>query len=180
MSFITAQTGQVIGALGSTVQGIGQMFQAKEEVEVGDYNSEILRQRATAERASGDLLESQKRKILKSNIGTQVSLFANSGIKMSGSPIEVITDSLANAEMDIAIDRYNTEVAARGFESQAQMERFKAEQRERTARAKASSSFISSALTFSKLIPLGGKGENLGAGTTVHGIKVPSRFVPPK
>ncbi len=179
MSFLSANTAKILGAVGGVVQGVGQLVNAREEIEVGNFNARISEQRAAAERSSQELLEAQKRKVIKRQIGTQIALFGKSGIQFSGSPIDVVTDSLANAELDLAIDRFNSEVTARQFETEADLQRFEARQRSRVKTAKAGSSFLSIA---SDLLQsqqtLGNKGKQLGAGTTSRGIKVPSRFVP--
>ena len=163
MSSLPANTGNIIGAMGSLVSGVGQLMGAGEEREVGDYNAKVLEQRSQAERASNTLLEYQKRKTLKARVGTQVSLYAKSGIKMTGSPIEVLTDGIANAEMDIAIDKYNSEVAARGYGSQADMTRYEASRRSSVSTAGASSTFLSTASRlFQSQQKIGGTNTKLG------------------
>ena len=181
MSFINAQTANILGAVSGLVSGIGQMRQAKNETVTGDFNAQVDEQRAQAERASAVLLEGQKRKIMKTQIGAQVASFANSGIKMSGSPIDVMLDSIENAEMDIAIDNYNSEISARGFETDARQGRIAAQQRSSLKTGSAAGTFLSTAAgLITSSSPLGGKGTQLGAGTTSYGIKVPSRYVPPR
>lgn len=144
MSIIPAQTANVLGSLGGLVSGVGQFMSAREEVSAGDINATVYEQKAQAERERQKLLEVQKRKIIESEIGTQVSMFAKGGIKMTGSPIEVMMDSLTNANLDIAIDRYNSEVSARGFETDAQIEKYEARRRSALMYAEASSSFLKS------------------------------------
>ena len=179
MSFINAQAGNILGLVGKGVEGVGQLIGARQEIETGEFNATVLKERSQAERSSQVLLEEQKRRILKNRIGTQISLFAKSGVKLTGSPIDVLTDSIANAEMDIAIDRFNSEVAARGFETEAEIERFTARQKATTARFKAGRSFLSTAVDLiNSRQKIGSKGQKLGAGTTSRGIKVPSRFIP--
>lgn len=181
MSFITSQTGQALSSIGQGAAGIGQFIGARQETEVGDFNAGIFRQKAQAERSSQDLLEQQKRRITKSQIGTQIALFAKSGVKLTGSPIDLLTEDLTNAEMDIAIDQYNSEIVARGFETEARLEKVRAKQRSAVALAKSSRTFLSTAFDLlQSQQKIGGKGKQLGAGTTSQGISVPSRFVPPK
>lgn len=182
MSFIaSSQTGQALKSIGTGVVGVGQLINARKEIETGDFNSRVFEQRAQAERTSQVLLEQQKRKILKSRIGTQISIFAKSGVKLTGSPIEVLTDSLVNAEMDIAIDQYNSEIVARGFETEARLEKVKAKQRSAVALAKSSRTFLSTAANLlQSQQTIGGRGTKIGAGTTSRGIRVPSRFIPPR
>jgi len=150
MSFITSQTADVIGAIGQTVTGVGQLFSAGQEEKVGEFNAKVLEQRAQAERSSQILLEQQKRKVIKSRIGAQVAIFGSSGIKLTGTPLDVMLDSLNNAEMDLAIDKYNSEISARGFETEAGLEKYKASQRARTIRAGASKTFLSASVDLLK------------------------------
>ena len=173
MSFITAQTGNIISQIGTATQGIGQIAKGFDQLKTGDFNADVLNQRAQAERQSQVLLENQKRKILRDQIGTQVATVGKSGVRLTGSPLDVIEDSIANAEMDIAIDKYNSEVSARGFETDARLEKVRAKQSATQSFLKAGGTFLSLAAE-----KIGSKGQQLGAGTTTHGIKVPSRFVP--
>jgi len=176
---MSAQSANVLGFMGNIVSGIGGVISAKQETDTGAYNAAVLQQRAEAERRSQTLLEAQKRKIIEANLGTQVALYAKSGIKMTGSPLDVMLDSLTNAEMDIAIDRYNSEVAARGYETEAQITRMEAKQRASLGYLKTGGTFLSDTASFLKSQQeIGTRGQTLGAGTTSYGIKVPSRYIP--
>lgn len=171
--------GATINAIGGVVKGIGEVFNAKQEADVGDFNARILQQKAEAQRQSQELLEQQKRRAIDARIGTQVALYGKSGVKFTGSAIDVVANSLANAEMDLAIDKYNSEVKARGLENEARIVRSEGRQRSAVGFTKAGSTFLSTAVDiFKSTQKLGGRGTTLGAGTTSRGIKVPSRFVP--
>lgn len=141
----TSQFGNVLGGIGGLIGGFGQMSSAKSETNVGEYNAQVYEQKAVAERQSQSLLEEQKRRLIKTQIGSQVAGYAKSGIQMSGSPLEVMLDSYRNAEMDIAIDKYNSEVRARGHEGSAALSKYQAAQAAAEQRSKASRSFISTA-----------------------------------
>lgn len=168
-----------IGAIGGIVQGVGGVLQGRQETALGDYNAKILEERAVAERQSFALLEEQKKRITKSQIGSQVALYAGSGIKMSGSPTAVILDSETNANLDLAIERYNSDVRARGFENQAAVTRYEASQKSARSYAGAAKTFLTTAAD-SYTSQIGKTGQKLGAGKTSYGIKVPSRYIPPK
>ena len=161
------------------VAGVGQFMGAREETQMGDYNSAIFQQQAQAERESFRLSEIQKRKTIKSQIGTQIAATAASGFRFSGDPITIMQASLANAEFDISIDKYNSQVRERGFLNQADMERYEAKKRASRAYAQAGNTFLNIAAD-SYLSEIGGKGTKLGAGTTTYGINAPSRYIPPK
>lgn len=168
-----------IGSLFGLISGIGQFFGAKEENAAGDYNASLFENQAVAERQSQSLLEAQKRRITKATIGSQIATAGAQGFRFSGDPITIMMDSMANSEMDIAIDKYNAEVRARGLQNQANLERYEARKRATGSYLDASSSFLSTAAsTFLKNRTLGGgKGTNLGPGTTSYGVKVPARYV---
>lgn len=154
---------KVFGSVASGVQGVGELISARQEVEVGNFNARISEQRAQAERNSQELLAAQKRKVIKSQVGTQIALFGKRGVKFTGSAIDTITDSLTNANLDIAIDKFNSEVAARGFESDSQIERFQARQRSRVRTARAGSSFLSIAADLTRgRQTLGTEGRPIG------------------
>lgn len=153
MSFIpaiSAQQAGVLSGIGGLIGGIGQLKQADQIEELGDRNARILEQQAISEREGQSLLEGQKRRLIKSRIGTQVAAVAGRGLKLTGSPLDVMVDSLTNAELDISIDRYNSEVTARGFESQAGMTRFEARQESARKTARAGGTFLSTAVNLLK------------------------------
>lgn len=141
----SAQGANIFGTIGQVVSGIGMITQGKQEKSMGDYNASIYEQQAQSERNSQVLLEQQKRKVIKSQLGTQTAAYAKSGIKMSGSPLEVALDSLTNANMDIAIDKYNSEVKARGYESSAAMAKYEAKQQASRSYTKGAVSLLSTA-----------------------------------
>lgn len=175
----SAGTMNVIQGITGLVTGIGHLFGARQETAAGEHNAQILEQQARAERESQKLLEVQKRRQTKSVIGSQIAQTGASGFRYTGDPITIMIDSLANSELDIAIDRYNTESRARGLESKAQVERFDARRKATRSIFSASESFLGVAANqFLSNQTLGG--TNLGPGRTSYGIKVPSRYVPPR
>lgn len=145
MSFITSNAAKIFGAISGGVKGAGELVNARQEIEVGDFNARILEQRAEAQRNSQELLEIQKKKVIRSKIGTQIALRGKSGIRFTGSVLDVLTDSFTNANLDLAVDRFNSKIKARGFETEADLQKFQAQQRARTTRTRASRTFLSTA-----------------------------------
>lgn len=149
MSFASSSgTMGIVSAIGGLASGFGQMQSAGAETQMGEYNAQVYEQNAQAKRQSQALSEIQKRKAAKGVIGSQVASYAHSGIKMSGSPLEVMLDSYSNSEMDIAIDKYNSEVEARGYQNKAGMERYEANQRAKVQKAQGVSSLLSTGAKF--------------------------------
>jgi len=141
--------------------GVGQFMGAREETKMGDYNAALFNQQAQAERESYRISEIQKRKLIKSKIGTQIAATASSGFRFSGDPITLLHASLANSEFDLMVDKYNSEIKARGFLSQADREKFEAKKRASKAYSEAGNSFLHVAAD-SYLSEIGGKADKLG------------------
>lgn len=144
----TAQASSIFGFIGDAATLAGGIIHSRQQEKTGDYNARIYEQQARQQRESQKLLEFQKRKILKSRVGKQTALVAKSGIKFSGSPLEVMLDSITNAELDISIDKYNSEVRARGLEGQANITRHEARQRSADTLIRTGTSFLKNASNF--------------------------------
>lgn len=141
----TAQGGNLLGTLGTVIGGVGNIFQGGAEKQQGDYNAANYEAQAKATRDNAVLNEYQKRRLQASKQGTQIAMYGKAGIKNSGSPLEVQLDSLANSNLDIAIDNYNSDVKARGYQSDADMARYEAKQNKSMSYVKAGQSFIGAA-----------------------------------
>jgi len=87
------------------------------EKDAFDFNAAMYDTEAINIRESAKLDEFRERKSLKGFVGQQISGYAASGVEMTGSPLDVIRDTAANAELEIAIGKYNSEILARQKES---------------------------------------------------------------
>jgi hypothetical protein len=86
---------------------------------VQEFNAAVARANAEAIRASADLdIERQKgaAKRLKSS---QIAGYSKAGVKLQGSPLDVMIDSAVNAKLDMAITDYNANIGIMQAESQA-------------------------------------------------------------
>jgi len=115
--------GGAIGMLGTGMSAMGQMQAGKQSAAASRYNAQLAIQQADATRTSGKLAEYQQNKRDAQVIGMQRAVSAKSGVSFTGSPIMVLKDSLANANLNMMVNRYNTEVEARSYESQAKIDR---------------------------------------------------------
>ncbi len=156
MSFI----GTAVGVLGGLMQSAGQSRQAKDieamaeyNARVAEYDAQLAEQKGAQEREREKLNQYQKRKLMLGELKTQVASYAKSGVTMSGSPIDVTIDSQANAELDMAVDRYNSELdiygyqqEAQGYRSEAQIRRVYGQQEAKLMRRKAQMTLLSTGL----------------------------------
>jgi hypothetical protein len=121
----TAAIGGILQLIGSGLDIYGNVVAGKKEQEQQRYNAAIARQEAAMTRELSRITEYRKRKEMRQAIGAQRAAYAKSGVVIStGSPVDVLIDSIANAELDIAIGKFNSEVSARGLESEARMREY--------------------------------------------------------
>ena len=144
MAFTTATVLAVASLTIGVIQAQAQLEEGKQEQKAQEFNAQIAGQQADLVRKKADLGEFKARKRLKAFSSEQRALFAKSGVTLSGSPLDVIQDSAANAEFDIAIDRFNLETQARGFESEAEQRRVLGKQARRRSKLRAGITLLTS------------------------------------
>ena len=121
--------GQVVTAFGErgeaeqTAQA--QEFAARAEL----FNSSVAREEGKLAQAKAKLDIVRRRKKAVSLVSEQEALFAKSGVTLEGSPLLIIEDTIAQAELDILITQFNADVAESRAESEAQQAELAAEQR---------------------------------------------------
>lgn len=113
-----------------------------------DYNAAIADHEAGLIRQGASLNEYRQRKEMKSVVGSQIAGYGSSGVEFTGSPLTVIKDSMANAELEIAIGQFNSEMAARRKESEAKMGRYYGKEAQTAARISSIGSFLETAGDF--------------------------------
>lgn len=135
-----------------TEHAISDQIEAyKHDAQVDDFNAATTRQQ---EEASDQSLGRD----INAKLGTMSASYAGSGVQMSGSPMDVLADSIRKGVLDRASNRYNYETTARNYESDATGKRLLAHNIQRTQFMAAASAGLAS---FS-----GSNGGMGGAGTT--------------
>ena len=137
-----------LGLLAGGIESLFQLFAGDEAKGAYDYNAQIAEQDADLIREGAKLEEFKSRKKLKQFTGNQVAAYARSGVEMTGSPLDVIQDSMANAELEIAINQFNLETKARGKESEATRMREYGEKEKTASQIQAAGTLLSSAGDF--------------------------------
>ena len=128
--------------LASVFTAGSQLQEGEQEQQAQEFNAKVAEQQAQLTRESSALEEFKARKRLKLVSGEQRALFAKSGVTFSGSVIDVIEESISNAELDIATSNFNAEVKARGFESEAAQARIVGQQARRISRLRAGATLL--------------------------------------
>jgi hypothetical protein len=112
--------GTAMSVAGSIAQGKAQSEGYKAQANAARYNQDVANQNAQAVRQAGSYQEAQQRIKNQKLMGQQEAAYGASGAVINdGSPLEVMAETASMMERDIHAQRYNTEIQARRYESQA-------------------------------------------------------------
>ena len=107
----------LLGGLGAGVSFLGDLFEGfgkaqtyKQMSLIDELNAAVSRANAAAIRQSGEMDVRKLTKAKARYAGGQRALYAKAGVRLEGSPIEVMIDSAAEWETDILVAKYNTKV----------------------------------------------------------------------
>lgn len=109
----------VVSAAGAMSAGKAQANAANYEAQLADRNAKIARNQAEAEQ------EDQRRENIRQR-GAIRAAYGASGIEMAGSPLDVLSDTALEQELDVARIGYRGELKAIGEADKAEMARVSA------------------------------------------------------
>lgn len=110
--------------IGTVAQVIGQRQAADAAQYAAGFNAQLAEQEAEAVRRSSEFQTARMRRYAAAFQGQQITAVAKSGLRLSGSALEVLADSATEMELDILTEQYNAEVEQRRLRARAQLERF--------------------------------------------------------
>ena len=106
----------------------GQYLENMSKAKAADYNALGSEQRIQAIRQASDwnlaMINRRKAKFLSS----QKTLYAKAGVKMEGSPMEVMIDTATQFELDKISENYTSQVQMAALKSEAQASKIQAKQ----------------------------------------------------
>lgn len=146
-----------VTAVGALMSASAASNAAKYNAAVAERNAKIARQQAAAE-------EERSRLDAMRKLGSIRAGYGASGVAMEGTPLKVLEDSAMEAELDALTIRYNGELKAMGFESDAALERKRASSAMTTGIFKAGSALLT------------GAGKTYGAGSTASLTRTTSMY----
>ena len=148
---------------GSVVKAFGQNAEGQAEQQRQNLNAQLAEQDALLtqadikiSKASRDLTRKRERRTLKRFVSTQNALFAKAGVTLSGSPIAVIEETIAEGELDIIINDINANLDQIELQRQADKYGFEAGQSRAAGKSAASAGRTRAGLTLlSSAVKLG-------------------------
>jgi hypothetical protein len=172
MSFTT-----FLGAVGTGLSVFGQLQQGKQQQQLFEFNSAVSLQQAQLARESGRITQERLRKQKRSFTSKQTAAFAAAGVRLTGSPFQVLADTAAELEFDMMIEDFNTRVAVLNAQTSAQLELIKGQQARTSSIVNAGTTLLTQIPNFVSSANKGNVvgGRNIGGGVTSFGIPVPSR-----
>ncbi len=121
-----------LALIGGGISAYGQFQEGKEAKSAADYNAAIAEQEAGLIRQGAALNLYRQRKRLATVTGRQIAGYAKAGVTIStGTPLDVVADSISNAELEIEISQFNLEQEALLRESEARELKRRGKQAER-------------------------------------------------
>lgn len=106
----------VVSAVGALSQAASARSAAKYNASVAERNGVVARQQAAANE------DAQRRHAYRA-LGRIRAGYGAAGVTVEGSPLEVLEDSAAEAELDALNIRYKGELTAMGYQSEAELQR---------------------------------------------------------
>lgn len=122
---------------GTAMTAYGQYQQGVAAEKAGEYNQKVADQSAKQIAINKKLVARQYDREKERLYGESVANVAKSGIGMSGSPLEVISDSITDLEMDKEIELYNLETERLRTVSAGEMAKLEGKSAKRIATAQA-------------------------------------------
>jgi hypothetical protein len=128
--------------VGAVVSAAGAISQGNAQAAAANYNAKVAERNkvATLEQTYTEV-ENQRSKNRKM-IGEMRSAYGANGLEMAGTPLDVISDTVAEQEYDVQKQKYVGRMKAMGFSEQAALSRMEAKSAKKAGYIGAASSLI--------------------------------------
>lgn len=94
------------GMIGMVLQAAGGIYQGFQAKSTADYNAAVAKQEAKTTNVLTDIAIARHRRSAKKLQSAQIARYGAAGITLEGSPILVLADSAADAELDEALIKF--------------------------------------------------------------------------
>jgi hypothetical protein len=96
---------------GSMVSAYGQLRQGLAEKHAHEFNAEVLGQKIKEEEVKAEVTADKIRARKRRMRGIQTALYMKAGVRIEGTPLEVLADTAVMFEQDLAMVDYNKRLA---------------------------------------------------------------------
>lgn len=113
----------VLQKVGPIVQGVGEIIGGVQANRAAQFNASVSKANAQAIRQSAEFDIGRQRREAKRLKSKQIAGYAKAGVRLEGSPLEVLLSSASEAELDAMIIDYNARVGIAQAGAQARQYR---------------------------------------------------------
>lgn len=119
-----------LGLIGGLVSAVGSIAAGQAQANSARAQAAVYDRQAAAERLQADYNAKIQRDRSIRLMSQQRAGFLSAGLALQGSPLDVIADTTRETELDVSAIRFNGEIKAQNFETQAAAYRVKADSAE--------------------------------------------------
>lgn len=112
--------------IGAAVSAVGAMSQASSAADAATYNRQVASQNASIATQQGDADALQQRRVNELRMGSVRAGYGASGVSNEGSPLDVLSSSAAQAELDVQNIKYGASLKALGYSNTATLDQSRA------------------------------------------------------
>ena len=124
----------ILAGVGLGLELWGQYSEKRAAERAAHFNAAIDEQNAAAARAATNWAIARHRYDVRRLLGAQRARYAISGVRLEGTPLLVMQETAAQAELDEIAMRYQGRLREAGFMNQAAMSRFEGKARSQAAK----------------------------------------------
>jgi len=118
----------ILGVIGTTLAVSRQIAAGQQQAQVFEFNAAISEERAKLARQAGEVRVERLRRERRRFTARQTASFAKAGVRLTGSPLQVIADTAAELELDILLENFNTNIQIQSARTDADLDRIRARQ----------------------------------------------------
>lgn len=122
-NFTGVEVAMIAMAAAAAVSAIGQIEAGRNAKKASEYNAQVAEARGRQVKQAAAFNEQRQRDQADKVVSTQQAAFGRSGVQMVGSPLLVVSDTAAEAELDALAIRYSGSVEEANAKRQAAADR---------------------------------------------------------
>ena len=109
------------GMMGFAMQAVGSIYQGIQAQRTADYNAAVAKEEAKTTEVLTDIAIARHRRDAKKLQSAQIARYGAAGVTLEGSPILVMADSAADAELDEALIKFEGQSKASALRSEVRL-----------------------------------------------------------
>lgn len=151
----------VLAGVGTAVSAIGAVRQGQAASAAADYNAQVARQNAVVASQQAAQQAALQQRQARQRIGAARAAYGAAGVRVEGSPLDVLESSAANAELDRQTILYRGQLRALGYNDTAALNEAQGANAEQQGYLRAGSALLLGGAQTFAMIPQGGGGGSI-------------------